>query len=133
MAWAPPLTLQTLALVDTAALWHALPLAAPAILVSVIALLLNTSSLGLLTRRDIQLDQELKVSGMANLISGLAGGLIGYQAMSLSPVCRPTDASVSLRSATRTRSPELSQHRQSERPIVATAPFLLEQRPLRSR
>lgn len=86
MAWAPPLTLQTLALVDTAALWHAVPLAAPAIVVSVMALLLNTSSLELLTRRDIQLDQELKVAGMANLVSGLAGGLIGYPAMSLSSV-----------------------------------------------
>lgn len=84
MAWSPPLSLQTLALVDTAALWHALPLAAPAILVSVIALLLNTSSLELLTRRDIHLDHELKVNGMANLISGLTGGLIGYQAMSVS-------------------------------------------------
>jgi sulfate permease, SulP family len=86
MAWAPPLTLQTLALVDTAALWHAVPLAAPAIFVSVMALLLNTSSLELLTRRDIQLDQELKVTGMANLVSGLAGGLVGYPAMSLSSV-----------------------------------------------
>lgn len=88
--WAPPLTLQTLALVDTAALWHAVPLAAPAILVSVIALLLNISSLELLTRRDIQLDRELKASGMANLISGLAGGLIGYQAMSLSSLSQET-------------------------------------------
>lgn len=86
MAWAPPLTLQTLALVDTAALWHAVPLAAPAIFVSVMALLLNISSLELLTRRDIQLDQELKVTGMANLVSSLAGGLIGYSAMSLSSV-----------------------------------------------
>ena len=43
----------------------------------VMALLLNTSSLELLTRRDIQLDRELKVTGMANLVSGLAGGLIG--------------------------------------------------------
>lgn len=84
LAWAPPLTLQTLALVDTAALWQAVPLAAPAIFVSVIALLLNISSLELLTRRNILLDQELKASGMANLISGLAGGLIGYHAMSVS-------------------------------------------------
>jgi len=86
MAWAPPLNPQTLALVDTAALWHAVPLAAPAIFVSVMALLLNTSSLELLTRRDIRLDQELKVTGMANVVSGLAGGLIGYPALSLSSV-----------------------------------------------
>jgi sulfate permease, SulP family len=84
MAWSPPLTPQTLAMVDTEALWRAVPLAAPAVFISVIALLLNTSSLELLTRRDIRLDQELKVTGAANLISGLAGGLIGYHAMSVS-------------------------------------------------
>lgn len=84
MAWAPPLTPQTLARVDTEALWQAVPLAAPAMFVSVIALLLNISSLELLTRREIQLDRELKASGMANLISGLAGGLVGYHAMSVS-------------------------------------------------
>ena len=84
MAWSPPWTPQTLARVDTEALWRAVPLAAPAIFISVIALLLNTSSLELLTRRDIRLDQELKVTGVANLVSGIAGGLIGYHAMSVS-------------------------------------------------
>jgi sulfate permease, SulP family len=84
LAWSPPLTLQTLAMVDTQALWRAVPLAAPAVFISVIALLLNTSSLELLTRRDIRLDQELKATGVANLASGLAGGLIGYHAMSVS-------------------------------------------------
>lgn len=84
MDWSPPLTAQTLGMVDTQALWRAVPLAAPAIFISVIALLLNTSSLELLTRRDIRLDQELKVTGAANLISGMAGGLIGYHAMSVS-------------------------------------------------
>ena len=84
IGWHLPLDAQTFANVDIAALRSAIPVAAPAILISVVALLLNTSSLELLTRQDIRLNQELKATGIANLLSGLAGGLIGYHAMSAS-------------------------------------------------
>lgn len=53
-------------------------------LVSVISLLLNTSGIELLSRRNADLNRELRSSGWANLLSGLAGSPVGYPATSLS-------------------------------------------------
>lgn len=51
---------------------------------SVISLLLNYSGLELIMRRDIDLNRELKVSGMANALAGLGGSPAGYPTLSLS-------------------------------------------------
>ncbi len=48
------------------------------LMLSVIGFLLNVSALELTTPREIQLDRELKSVGIANVISGLLGGMIGY-------------------------------------------------------
>lgn len=48
------------------------------ILLSFIALLLNVSSLEFVTETSIDLNQELKITGQANMASGLLGGIIGY-------------------------------------------------------
>ena len=53
-------------------------------LVGMIALLVIASSLEIATRSDVDLDQELKVAGIGNLLSGLGGGLPGYQSASAS-------------------------------------------------
>lgn len=50
----------------------------PVPLVSLIAFLLNASGLELIAKRDIDLNHELRVTGFANLISGLGGGPAGY-------------------------------------------------------
>ncbi|HMP39194.1 MAG TPA: SulP family inorganic anion transporter [Roseiflexaceae bacterium] len=52
--------------------------------VSTIALLLNTSGLELMVKRDIQLDRELQANGLGTLGAGLVGGLVSYSALSLS-------------------------------------------------
>ncbi len=54
------------------------------LLVGVVALLLNASGLELAVERDIDLDRELRVGGFANVLSGLGGGLQGFQTLSLS-------------------------------------------------
>ena len=51
-------------------------------LLSVMAILLNCSGLELATKSDIELNQELKIAGFANLIAGLGGGLVGYHSFS---------------------------------------------------
>lgn len=56
---------------------QALPLAGLAT-VSLIALLLSITSLEVACEDDVRVDQELEVSGMANVASTAAGGLIGY-------------------------------------------------------
>ncbi len=53
------------------------------IALSVISLLLNASALELAVGQDVDLNHELKAAGFAGIASGLAGGLVGYQTLSL--------------------------------------------------
>jgi len=48
------------------------------------ALLLNANALELATRRDIDLNRELLAAGVGNILGGLGGSPIGYQAISTS-------------------------------------------------
>lgn len=54
------------------------------VVLALIALLLNTTGLELVGGRDADLDRELRVAGVGNVLAGLAGGLPGYHALSLS-------------------------------------------------
>jgi SulP family sulfate permease len=47
-------------------------------LVSLIALLLNATGLELVAKRDVDLNRELRMTGLANILSGLGGGPAGY-------------------------------------------------------
>jgi sulfate permease, SulP family len=47
-------------------------------IISAASILLNSTGLELLAKRDIDLNQELKASGIANVLSGLGGGMVGY-------------------------------------------------------
>jgi len=57
---------------------------ATVLVLSVVSLLLNASALELAIHRDIDLNRELRAAGVANLLSGLSGGMVGYHALSLS-------------------------------------------------
>lgn len=54
------------------------------ILVSLIATILNISGVGLAVGKEIDLDHELKVNGLANLLAGFGGSSPGYITLSLS-------------------------------------------------
>lgn len=54
------------------------------LVVSVISLLLNATSLEIAARADVDLDQELVAAGVGNLIAGLAGGMAGFHGLNLS-------------------------------------------------
>jgi SulP family sulfate permease len=54
------------------------------LLTSIISILLNTTALELAADEEIDLNQELRAAGMANLLGGFAGGMIGFQSLSLS-------------------------------------------------
>ncbi len=49
---------------------------------TLIALLLSVSAIELSIGRDLNLNRELKSAGIANALSGLGGGMIGYHALS---------------------------------------------------
>lgn len=53
------------------------------LIVSVLALLLNASGIELVIHRDVDLNRELRAAGVGNLVSGAAGGLPGFHALSL--------------------------------------------------
>ena len=48
------------------------------VLLNLIGILLNTSGVELATQEDIDVNRELQVSGLANLVIGLTGGLTSY-------------------------------------------------------
>jgi SulP family sulfate permease len=54
------------------------------LLTSVVSILLNTSALELEADEDIDLNRELRAAGMANVVGGFAGGMIGFPSLSLS-------------------------------------------------
>ena len=56
------------------------------ITLSVISLLLNASSFEILSNETMDINKELKVTGLANLLTGTLGGLGGYQGLAMSKV-----------------------------------------------
>ncbi len=84
LGWRFPLDGVALAQVNWPALLSAAPVAAPALVISLVALLLNASSLELVVKQDIGLNRELIAAGAGNILAGLGGGLIGYHAISVS-------------------------------------------------
>jgi SulP family sulfate permease len=65
------------------------------LLTSIVSILLNTSALELAADEEIDLNQELRAAGMANVVGGFAGGMIGFQSLSLSAL--PLDMGVKSR------------------------------------
>jgi sulfate permease, SulP family len=49
--------------------------------VSALTVLLNTSGVGIATGYDTDFNVEMRAAGLANLLAGLAGGIVGYQSM----------------------------------------------------
>ncbi|MBC7877398.1 MAG: SLC26A/SulP transporter family protein [Anaerolineales bacterium] len=73
-----PFTLSNLGQVDWNALADNADKLIPVPLVSLIAFLLNATGLELIAKRDIDLNKELRVTGLANMVSGLGAGPAGY-------------------------------------------------------
>lgn len=54
------------------------------LILSVIGLLINTSALELSLKRDFNLNHEFRSAGIANILSGLSGGMVGYHTLDAS-------------------------------------------------
>ena len=83
-----PLTPDLLAAVQWPAITSQLSAVGAAVAISVISLLLNISGLQLARREDIDLNQELRAAGGAQLLAGLIGCPPGFQSLSLSMLGR---------------------------------------------
>lgn len=56
------------------------------ITLAVISLLLNASSFEIISNETMDINTELKVTGVANLLAGLLGGIGGYQGLAMSKI-----------------------------------------------
>ncbi|MGK7957340.1 MAG: SulP family inorganic anion transporter, partial [Crocosphaera sp.] len=81
----PTLTLDSLKNADFSLVFHNLPKMFSIILLGVIGLLLNISGIEVALQKDIALNHELKITGVANILSSLmGGGLTSYVSLSRS-------------------------------------------------
>lgn len=79
-----PVSAAELAAVEWPAIWSQLPNLVGAVVISAIALLLNATGIELAMNRDVDLNREMRVAGVANLASGMGAGLVGYAQLSMS-------------------------------------------------
>lgn len=70
------------------AIWSILPQLGTLILVGVVALLLTLSGLEVATRTDVDLNRELRVTGLANMAASMAGGLPGFVSLTTTTLAR---------------------------------------------
>lgn len=91
-----PLTPSSLALVDWSAILTQLDKIGAVIALSLISLLLNVSALEVAVKEDIDMNRELGAAGLANVIAGLFGSTVGYQALSLTVLAHRLNAKTRL-------------------------------------
>ena len=78
----PPLHPQALGQIDWSVVYHTSGSIAALTVLAAISILLNASGLELATEEEIDLDRELRATGLANIVSGLFGGVVGYLSLS---------------------------------------------------
>ncbi len=54
------------------------------LLISAIGVLLNSSGIEVAANQDMDLNRELKIAGLANMLSGAGGGIVGFHTLGLS-------------------------------------------------
>ena len=78
-----PLTFEALTQVNWSAIISQVDKIGAIIVLSLISLLLNASALEIAVKEDLDLNEELKSAGLANIVAGFFGSPVGYQALSL--------------------------------------------------
>jgi SulP family sulfate permease len=89
-SWEFALSPHILAQVDWRLLFDQLPALIPVAVISVVGLLLNSSGMELIIKKEIDLNRELVAAGAGNLAAGLFGGLVGFQDISYSSLNHAT-------------------------------------------
>jgi SulP family sulfate permease len=91
-----PLGPSALAQVDWAAILSQVDKIGAVIALSLISLLLNVSALEVAVKKDIDMNRELQSAGLANVLAGLFGSTVGYQALSLTSLAHRLNAKTRL-------------------------------------
>ncbi|WP_437983541.1 SulP family inorganic anion transporter [Sorangium sp. So ce117] len=74
----PPIGVSDLAKVDWSVLFSSAGNVAAVMIMAAITVLLSASGVELATEQEIDLDRELRATGVANIVTGLFGGMVGY-------------------------------------------------------
>ena len=82
--WEFALNPSLIAQADWGLLFDEFPALLSVAIISVIALLLGSSGMELIIKKDIDLNRELIIAGMGNVAAGMLGGLVGFQDISFS-------------------------------------------------
>jgi SulP family sulfate permease len=77
-----PLNFSDLAQVDWVVIGHQIGSLLVIPIIGVIAILLNLTSIELATGQNVDLNRDLKAAGLANLVAGLGGSMVGWHALS---------------------------------------------------
>jgi SulP family sulfate permease len=91
-----PLGLSALAQVNWSAIFSQVDKIGAVIALSLISLLLNVSALEVAAKEDIDMNRELQSAGLANVVAGLFGSTVGYQALSLTVLTHRLNAKTRL-------------------------------------
>jgi SulP family sulfate permease len=79
-------TIDALGVADWDAVLAQAPAAAGLTAIALVTILLNISGIEVLIRRDADLNRELRAAGVANVISGAAGGMVGFHTIAQTSV-----------------------------------------------
>jgi SulP family sulfate permease len=74
-------TVDALGVADWDAVLAQAPAAAALAAIALLTILLNISGIEVLVRRDADINRELRAAGVANVISGAAGGMVGFHTL----------------------------------------------------
>jgi SulP family sulfate permease len=91
-----PLGPSAIAQVDWSAILSQADKIGAVIALSLISLLLNVSALEVAVKEDIDMNRELGAAGLANVVAGLFGSTVGYQALSLTALAHRLNAKARL-------------------------------------
>lgn len=92
----PPISPSSIALVDWSAIATEIIDLPIVVVLTVIAVLMNATGIELDTRRDVDLDQELRSVGLQNLLGGAGGGMPGFHSVSLTSLANRLGAANAL-------------------------------------
>ena len=91
-----PLTFASLTQVSWSAIISQVDKIGAIIVLSLISLLLNASALEIAAKEDLDLNDELKSAGLANVVAGFFGSPVSYQALSLTVLAHRLNAKTRL-------------------------------------